>query len=128
MIAVTVEEPIVVWTPSWDERNWRRDVERDIETWVAPLADAGVSVEAVASEKPASGDGLVGVASARAADLLVLGTRGLGGFTGLRFGCGDEGAASCVASTGAGAAPRGRMTPMMLRLSERLERVRPAGT
>ena len=86
VVAVTVEEPIVEWTPSWDDKNWRRHAERDIETWVAPLTDAGVAVDRVVSENLHPVDGLLGVASAWGADLLVLGTRGAGGFTGLRFG------------------------------------------
>jgi nucleotide-binding universal stress UspA family protein len=86
VVAVTVAEPIVELTPSWDEKNWRRDAERDIQTWVAALADAGVAVDAVATENLHPADGLLGVSSARAADLIVLGTRGAGGFTGLRFG------------------------------------------
>jgi nucleotide-binding universal stress UspA family protein len=86
VLAVSVQEPIAEWTPAWDARNWRREVEREIAEWTAPIVDAGVEVTPIASENLHPADGLLGVASARDADLLVLGTRGAGGFVGLRFG------------------------------------------
>ena len=86
VLAVSVREPILEWTPAWDDHNWRRDVEREIETWTKPIAAAGVHVEPLASEHVHPADGLLGVASGRNADLIVLGTRGAGGFAGLRFG------------------------------------------
>jgi nucleotide-binding universal stress UspA family protein len=86
VLATAVREPIFEWTPSWDPNNWRRATERHIQDWVEPLTDAGVAVEAIADENLNPADGLLGVASARSADLLVLGTRGAGGFLDLRFG------------------------------------------
>lgn len=86
VLATAVREPLVEWTPAWDPNNWRRDTERHIHNWVTPLTDAGVAVEAVAEANLNPADGLLGVASARSADLLVLGTRGAGGFLDLRFG------------------------------------------
>ena len=86
VIAIAVEEPLLEWTPSWDDDNWRHDAERDVAGWVSPLTDAGVKVDTVVSQNLHPADGLLGVASARSADVLVLGTRGAGGFLGLRFG------------------------------------------
>lgn len=86
VVAVTVEEPIAEWTPNWDERNWRRDAERSLHAWATPLAEAHVAVETIPAEHLYPADGLLGVAAARGADLLVIGTRGAGGFLGLRFG------------------------------------------
>ncbi len=86
VVAVTVDEPIAEWTPNWDERNWRRGAERDLATWISPLTQAGIEVDAVPTENLYPADGLLGVAAARTADLLVIGTRGAGGFFGLRFG------------------------------------------
>jgi len=86
VLAVSVEEPIAEWTPASDAHNWRREVEREIATWTQPIVDAGVDVTPIASEHLHPADGLLGVASARDGDLLVLGTRGAGGFAGLRFG------------------------------------------
>jgi len=86
VIGVVVEEPLVEWTPSYSERNWRRDATRDLDSWLAPLTATGVEVELVAAEHLFPADGLLGVAGARRADLVVVGTRGAGGFLGLRFG------------------------------------------
>lgn len=85
-IAVAVGEPPIEWTPSRDDGNRRRDALRDLQTWTEPLAKAEVPTELVVVEHLHPADGLLGVASGRGADLLVLGTRGAGGFTGLRFG------------------------------------------
>ena len=86
VLAVAVREPVVEFTPAWDEHNWRRRVESAVAEWEQPLVDAGVTVETLPTENLHPADGLLGVASARNADLLVLGTRGAGGFAGLRFG------------------------------------------
>ena len=84
--AVTVEEPPAEWTPAWSDENWRRGAERDIQEWVAPLTDAGVPVECVVVEELFPVDGLLHTAERDDVDLVVIGTRGAGGFTGLRFG------------------------------------------
>lgn len=86
VVAVEVEEPILEWTPSTSPENWRRDAERRIEERTAPLTEAGLTVAAVAQRDLHPADGLLGVAGARHGDLLVVGTRGLGGFSGLRAG------------------------------------------
>lgn len=86
VVAVTVEEPILEWTPSWDARNWRQAAVHDLETWTGPIRDAGVDVDLVPIEKLHAADGLLGASAGQGADLLVVGTRGTGGFVGLRFG------------------------------------------
>ena len=86
VVAVHVHEPYMEWTPSTSPKNWRRDVEGHIEEWTEPLTEAGVPVIAVAQRDVHPADGLLGVTAARHADLLVLGTRGLGGHVGLRAG------------------------------------------
>jgi nucleotide-binding universal stress UspA family protein len=86
VMAVTVKEPFVEWTPATSPDNWRRDVEHHIAEWTAPITESGVSVLTVAQRDLHPADGLLGVATARHADLLVIGTRGLGGFAGLRAG------------------------------------------
>lgn len=86
VVAVQVMEPFLEWTPSSSPDNWRRDVERDLAKWAKPLTDAGLSVTSVAQRDLHPADGLIGVAAARQADLLVVGLRGLGGFTSLRAG------------------------------------------
>lgn len=86
VVAVTVEEPIVEWTPSWDESNWRRDAVRSLETWTAPISATGVELDLVPAERLYPADGLLGVATRVDTDVLVVGTRGTGGFLGLRMG------------------------------------------
>ena len=86
VIAVQVAEPFLEWTPASSPQNWRRDVERDLEKWTAPLRERGVQVDLVAQRDLYPADGLLGVAAARHADLVVIGARGTGGFTGLRVG------------------------------------------
>lgn len=86
VVAVAVREPYLEWTQSSSAKNWRREVEREIDKWTAPIVAAGVDVDHVAQRDLHPADGLLGVASARSADLLVIGTRGAGGFSGLRSG------------------------------------------
>ena len=86
VVAVAVQEPYLEWTPSSSAKNWRRDVEREVEEWTGPIAAAGVEVDHVVQRDLHPADGLLGVASARNADLLIIGTRGAGGFSGLRAG------------------------------------------
>jgi nucleotide-binding universal stress UspA family protein len=84
--AVYVEEPIAEWTLASSPKNWRRDAERHIEEWTEPLREAGIQVNLIVQADIHPADALLGVAGARHADLLVIGTRGLGGFLGLRAG------------------------------------------
>ena len=86
VLAVAVEESHARWVEDSTTENWRRDVERQIAEWTAPVAAAGISVDHVAQQDVHPADGLLGVASARAGDVVVIGTRGAGGFSGLRAG------------------------------------------
>jgi len=86
IVAVQVMDPLVEWTPATSPDNWRQVAERDLEAWTAPLVDAGLPVTLIAQRDLHPADGLLGVAAARQADALVVGTRGLGGFFGLRAG------------------------------------------
>jgi nucleotide-binding universal stress UspA family protein len=59
--------------------------ESECETWAAPLRKAGLrSRTSVVEEEPVSG--LIDTSIREQADLLVVGSRGRGGFTGLRLG------------------------------------------
>ncbi len=86
VVAVAVYEPYLEWTPSTSPKNWRREVEQKIATWVVPIAAEGITVDHLAQRDLHPADGLLGVASARGGDVLVIGTRGVGGFSGLRMG------------------------------------------
>ena len=86
VVAVAVDEPFLEWTPVSSPKNWRRDVERHLATWTEPLTEAGITVDVVAHRDLHPANGLLTTASARSCDLLVVGARGVGGFTGLRAG------------------------------------------
>jgi nucleotide-binding universal stress UspA family protein len=86
VVAVAVEEPYFEWTPASSPQNWRRDVERQLEEWTASLSKDGITVDVVAQRDLHPANGLLATASARSGDLLVVGARGVGGFTGLRAG------------------------------------------
>ncbi|MDH3301507.1 MAG: universal stress protein [Acidimicrobiia bacterium] len=86
LVAVQVMEPFLEWTPVSSPDNWRRDVEHSLTEWAKPLTDSGVSVVPLAQRDLHPADGLIGVAASRQADLVVVGTRGLGGFLTLRAG------------------------------------------
>lgn len=81
VVAVYVEE-------SGGERREARqpDAGCRLRELTAPLVDAGVEVETIVQHVLRPPDGLLGVSSAVGADLLVVGLRGVGGFTGLRAG------------------------------------------
>lgn len=87
VIAASVHQPLLEWTPADSPENWRRGLEQRIEDdLAAPLFDAAMDVEALACAGANVGDALLQAAGDERADLLVVGTRGLGGFSGLRVG------------------------------------------
>lgn len=87
IVAVYAFEPIVEWVPETDPRSWRPGVERKLEEeWVAPLRDAGLNVRTQLVEDIHPVAALAGVIAEERAGLAVLGTRGIGGFLGLRLG------------------------------------------
>lgn len=86
IVVVQVAEPQVEWTAASGPESWRRNVERHIEQWTAPLEKLGVPVLPIAKQDLHPVDGLLGVAAAQHGDLVVVGTRGVGGFPGLGVG------------------------------------------
>jgi nucleotide-binding universal stress UspA family protein len=85
--AVAVEEPFFEWTRSTSPDNWRRSVEEEVLTkWATPVSEAGVTVKALAVRDFHPAEGLLRSAADEGADLLVVGTRGVGGVLGLRSG------------------------------------------
>jgi nucleotide-binding universal stress UspA family protein len=87
VVAASVDQPVVEWTPEGDPENWRRDVERRIrDDYATELGAAGVEFEAVAMRGTNVADTLLQAAQEQRSDLVVVGTRGLGGFMGLRVG------------------------------------------
>lgn len=86
LVVIGVHEPIVEWTPAPSAENWRRDVEAELASLAKPAADRGIAVDVVAQREIHPAEGLLGAAAVQGADLVVIGTRGLGGFSGLRAG------------------------------------------
>jgi nucleotide-binding universal stress UspA family protein len=85
VVAVHSELPLAEWVPHSDPRSWFRAAQDELHTWAAPLREAGVTTrELVVEHEPATG--LAETAIREGADLLVVGARGRGGFTGLRLG------------------------------------------
>jgi nucleotide-binding universal stress UspA family protein len=86
VVAVTVIELHPKWESAPNPSSLRQEAEGRLEDWVTPLTDEGVAVELVVQGDLHPADGLLGTASARGGDLMVVGARGLGGFSGLRAG------------------------------------------
>jgi nucleotide-binding universal stress UspA family protein len=89
--AVAVEEPKA---PIYDadgaeldEATWRPAAEQVVASdWAEPLAGLEGRFRAVVSRQAPVAEAILDVAGAEAADLLVVGARGVGGVTGLRIG------------------------------------------
>lgn len=87
VVAASVEPANVEWTPADSPESWRQGLEQRIrEDYVSELTDAGVDVRTLALRGSNIADALLQAAKDERADLVVVGTRGLGGFTGLRIG------------------------------------------
>ncbi len=86
VVGVSVVEPVVEWTYDLSPRNWRRRVEAEIEEWAAPVIDTGVSFTAVAERALSPAEGLLGVVEREEIDLLVVGTKKVGGRSKRRVG------------------------------------------
>jgi nucleotide-binding universal stress UspA family protein len=67
--------------------NWRRTLARELKTsWVAPLVDLAVPHRCALVEDDSPAGGLIHAADREQADLLVVGTKGHGGFAGRVLG------------------------------------------
>lgn len=84
--AVFAFEPLVEWVPEEDPKGWRRAAEREVASWIEPLRDVGTSVDVVVVEGFHPVTAIADTARERAAQLVVVGTHGLGGFTRMRLG------------------------------------------
>jgi nucleotide-binding universal stress UspA family protein len=84
--AVHAYEPLVEWVPESDSRSWRHQIEERVNEWVAPLEDAGIEVAVDVDRDIHPVAALERAIQAKRSALAVVGTRGLGGFTGLRLG------------------------------------------
>ena len=85
VIVVHAEEPLAEWVPHSNPDSWYQVALEHGEEWVAPLRHAGVTARVLVAEGSAV-DALTDAATREQAGLLVVGSRGLGGITGLRLG------------------------------------------
>jgi nucleotide-binding universal stress UspA family protein len=86
VVAVQAFEPFAEWVPASDRRGWRRRAEQDMARWLAPLRDVGADVRIVVDRDVHPVSAIERVVRDEGAGLVVVGTRGLGGFSGLRLG------------------------------------------
>ena len=87
VIGLSVDDPILEWTPASSVDNWRRAVEESIrDDWASPVIEAGVPLTATAVEGSHPAQAIIERAERDRADMVVVGARGVGGFTGLRAG------------------------------------------
>jgi nucleotide-binding universal stress UspA family protein len=87
VVAASVHQPTVEWTPADSPDNWRRALEQSIrDDYASALVAAGVDLDVSALGGSNVADALLQAAADERVDLVVVGTRGLGGFSGLRIG------------------------------------------
>lgn len=87
VVAASVEQPFAEWTPADSPENWRRAIEQRIrDEYIAELVDGEVELSVLALRGSNVADALLQAAKDERTDLVVVGTRGIGGFTGLRVG------------------------------------------
>jgi nucleotide-binding universal stress UspA family protein len=85
VVAVHAERPLAEWVSRDDPDSWYQHALAQCDSWVAPLRDAGIptDIEVVEREPVAA---LTEAGVRNQVGLLVVGTRGIGGVTGLRLG------------------------------------------
>jgi nucleotide-binding universal stress UspA family protein len=87
VVVASVDQPFVEWTPANDPDNWRQTRVRSIrDDYASELLAAGVDFEVLALAGSNVADALLQAAADERVDVVVVGTRGLGGFSGLRIG------------------------------------------
>jgi len=84
--AVHAQEPFAEWVPASDPDGWQRHAQTQVREWAAPIAAADVPVEVVVDRDIHPVAALTRALQARPGSIAVVGTRGQGGFAGLRLG------------------------------------------
>lgn len=84
--AVFAFDPLLEWVAESDSRSWRRRAESEVNTWIEPIEAAGVAVEIDVDRDTQPVAAITRAIEAHPGSVAVLGTRGLGGFSGIRLG------------------------------------------
>jgi nucleotide-binding universal stress UspA family protein len=86
MTATLAREPFAEWVPAYDPHSWQMHARKQVRTWVEPVADLGVPVDIVVERDIHPVAALTRSLEAHPGSIAVVGTRGRGGFAGLRQG------------------------------------------
>lgn len=87
IVAASVDERVADWTASTSPDDWRRVAEDRIRTdWASALTEKGLDFSVLALRGANPADTLLQAARNERTDIIVVGMRGLGGFTELRIG------------------------------------------
>jgi nucleotide-binding universal stress UspA family protein len=86
LVAVYANEPFTEWISESVSRSWVESAEAEIRRWVAPIEDNGVAVAIDVDRDIHPIAALCRVIDAEPDTLAVVGTRGLGGISGMRLG------------------------------------------
>jgi nucleotide-binding universal stress UspA family protein len=84
--AVYAFDPLLEWVPEHDPSSWHHKAEADVRSWTAPLEAAGVAVEIDIDRDTHPVAAITRAIDTHTGSMAVVGTRGLGGFTGSRLG------------------------------------------
>lgn len=85
VLAVNAQRVLAEWVPRNDPGSWFQMTLDEMQSWVAALRESGLGARTLVLEGDAV-DVLTDAAIAEEAGLLVVGSRGVGGITGLRLG------------------------------------------
>jgi len=86
VVAVHADEPFVEWISESVSRSWWRSAEAEVRRWVSPIEDNGVAVAVEVDRDIHPIAALCRAIDAEPDTLAVVGTRGLGGISGMRLG------------------------------------------
>jgi nucleotide-binding universal stress UspA family protein len=86
VVAVFADEPFVEWISESVSWSWWRSAEAQVRQWVSPIEDNGVAVAVEVDRDVHPIAALCRAIEAEPDTLAVVGTRGLGGISGMRLG------------------------------------------
>ncbi len=84
--AVYAFEPFAEWVPANDPHGWHHMAEDDLRGWTAPIDKAGIELDLVVDRDVHPVAAIERMVAAHPGSIAMVGTRGLGGFSGLRLG------------------------------------------